>query len=133
MNNKKGAIVIGKANMAEFGNGKSYDTETGGMCRNPWDFTRSCGISSTGSGAGISSGLAVIGIGVDTEGSIIEPSCFNGLFGLRPFHDFKQLEGLVPGLERLDTIGPMAKKLHDVILGIFIWVFEFSICSCCTS
>ncbi len=79
----EGAIVIAKSNLAEMAFG-SYDSEMGGACRNPWDLTRSCSRSSSGSGCGIAAGLAVISIGTDTDGSIMGPASYNGLFWLRP-------------------------------------------------
>ena len=79
----EGAIVIAKSNLAKLGSGK-YESELGGSCKNPWDPSRTCGLSSAGAGAGIAAGIAVIGIGFDTEGSLMSPSTSCGIFGLRP-------------------------------------------------
>lgn len=112
---RDGAIIIGKANMAQLAQGNDT-SENGGLCNNPFDVNRACGASSTGSGAGISSAMAIIGIGTDTDGSVINPSTFNGLFGLRPEMAFPPTDGVLPLFERRDTIGPITKNLEDLVL-----------------
>jgi len=116
---KEGGIVMAKANLAELAAGP-YDSELGGECLNPYDYTRSCGPSSTGTGAGIATGMAVIGLGTDTEGSIMNPSAFGSLFGLRPPHNQLSLDGIVPAFERQDTVGPLTKHLDDLVLAYSI-------------
>jgi Asp-tRNA(Asn)/Glu-tRNA(Gln) amidotransferase A subunit family amidase len=112
---KEGAIVLAKTNMAELAM-YNMDSEMGGLCKNPFDLSRTCGGSSTGTGAAISAGLGVIGLGTDTEGSIINPSSFNGIFGLRPSMNEPPVEGIVPLFERRDTVGPMTKYVVDLAL-----------------
>lgn len=77
-----GAIFVHKTNLGELANGFG-PSETGSMCRNPFNLSLSCGGSSSGSGAAIATGMAIVSIGTDTTGSILIPSCFNGIFGLR--------------------------------------------------
>ncbi len=72
--------------------------------------------SSIGSGAGIAAGFGLIGLGTDTGGSIMTPSSYNHLFGLRPSINQLSIDGIIPSFERQDTVGPMAKHLDDLVL-----------------
>src|SRR5579883_1929676 len=94
----------------------------GGVCKNPYDLTKSCGTSSTGSGASVASGMGIIGIGTDTTGSIVFPSTYNGLWGLRPLIDLASLDGVITrnNLYTTDVVGPMTKNLDDLILAYSI-------------
>lgn len=124
-----GAIVLGKANMVELAVGVVETSEMGGLCHNPFDLTRTCSGSSSGSAAGIAGGLAIIGLGTDTAFSILSPSSFAGLFGLRPpiggdnrsgggggLMMGPPLDGILPLFLRSDTVGPMVKNLDDLVL-----------------
>lgn len=122
----EGAIVIAKANLAELA-GEIYDSETGGSCKNPWDTSRSCGPSSTGIGAGISAGLAIIGIGTDTGGSLMNPASFCGLFGLRPPLDDLDFNGIIPLFNRQDTVGPLTRHLDDLVLAYSVMINDSNI------
>lgn len=122
----EGAIILAKTNLAELAAGP-YDSELGGECLNPWDYTRSCGPSSTGSGAGISSGMGVIGLGTDTEGSIMNPSAFGSLFGLRPPHGILSMDGIFPAFMKQDVVGPMSKYFNDMLLAYSIMSGNISI------
>ena len=122
----EGAIIIAKANLAEMAF-SSYDSEMGGKCYNPWDLTRSCSRSSSGSGCGVAADLAVISIGTDTDGSIMGPASNNGVFGLRPAHNKVSSEGVFIVIESDDTIGPLANNLHDLVLTHSIMAGNLSI------
>ncbi|MGC2890300.1 MAG: amidase family protein, partial [Candidatus Acidiferrum sp.] len=79
-----GAVILGKTNLSEWANIRSNHSISGwsgrgGQTRNPYAVDRNpCG-SSSGTGAGISANLAAIGIGTETDGSIVCPSSSNGL------------------------------------------------------
>ena len=117
---KEGAIFIAKTNLAELANGLRYESELGGVCKNPYDLDRSCGVSSSGTGAGIASGMGIIGLGTDTSGSIIFPSSFNGLYGLRTSVDLSKMDGIIPAFDKQDTTGPMTKHLDDLVLALSV-------------
>lgn len=114
-----GAIIIAKSNLAELAHGNET-SETGGQCHNPFNFKKSCGASSTGSGASIGAGLAVISVGTDTDGSIMIPGAFNGVYGLRTRSQQPSIDGIIPLFERQDTVGPFTKYIDDLVLAYSI-------------
>jgi aspartyl-tRNA(Asn)/glutamyl-tRNA(Gln) amidotransferase subunit A len=85
--NRAGAVLIGKAAMIELAGGLGYssgDASLTGPCKNPWNTKYwTCG-SSSGSGAIVASAMAPWAIGSDTRGSIICPSSWCGISGMRP-------------------------------------------------
>src|SRR6202048_516206 len=85
--NRVGAVMIGKAAMIELAGGMGYRFASAvfqGEAKNPWDTKCwTCG-SSSGSGAIVAAGLAPFAIGTETWGSILWPSAFCGVSGLRP-------------------------------------------------
>ena len=67
------------------------------------------GGSSSGSAAAVAAGLADIGLGTDTGGSIRAPSSFCGLWGIRPTHARISLEGCMELAASFDTCGFFAR------------------------
>lgn len=124
---KEGAVVIGKANMAELATGRRQVSEMGGACRNPYDTRRTCATSSSGSAASIASGMAVASLGTDTAGSITYPSAMNGLYGLRPALDTIKMNGVLPLMHYQDTVGPITKNIDDLVAVYSALASNFSI------
>jgi len=120
-----GAVVLGKTNLSEWANFRSTRSSSGwsgrgGQCRNPYALDRSpCG-SSSGTGAAIAANLAAIGIGTETDGSIVCPSAANSLVGIKPTVGLVSRVGIVPISHSQDTAGPMARTVTDaaVLLGV---------------
>ncbi|HEY2120442.1 MAG TPA: amidase [Candidatus Acidoferrum sp.] len=114
--NHAGAVMIGKASMIELAGGMGYmyaSASLQGECKNPWDTTCwTCG-SSSGSGAIVSAGLAAFAIGTETWGSIICPSAFCGVSGLRPTFGRISRYGAMALAYSMDKIGPMARSAED--------------------
>src|SRR5260370_40063732 len=84
---KGAAILIGKLAMVELAGGPSYryaSASLTGPGLNPWDRTRWSGGSSSGSGIAVAAGLAAFALGSETSASILTPSSFCGITGLRP-------------------------------------------------
>jgi amidase len=79
-----GFIVLGKSNTPEFGTTAVTESELNGICRSPWDPSRTPGGSSGGASAAVAAGLAPIAQGSDGGGSIRIPASCCGLFGLKP-------------------------------------------------
>jgi amidase len=109
-----GAIVLGKANVPEFGAGAACENDLHGATRNPWDLGRTPG------GSGAVAALAVGGCfgatGGDLAGSLRVPAAFSGVVGLRPS------AGRVPrragplAFDDLNVIGPFARSVADAAL-----------------
>ncbi|MEO5939317.1 MAG: amidase [Candidatus Limnocylindrales bacterium] len=119
-----GAIIIAKANLSEWANFRSGPSSSGwsgigGQTNMAYVLDRNpCG-SSSGTGAGISADLATVGVGTETDGSIVCPSGANGLAGIKPTLGLVSRSGIVPISADQDTSGPMARNVTDaaVLLG----------------
>src|SRR5580698_733847 len=114
--NRAGAVLLGKASMIELAGGMNYrfaSASLQGEAKNPWDTSCwTCG-SSSGSGAIVAAGLAAFAIGTETWGSIICPSAFCGISGLRPTHGRVSRYGAMALAPSMDKIGPMARSAED--------------------
>jgi aspartyl-tRNA(Asn)/glutamyl-tRNA(Gln) amidotransferase subunit A len=111
-----GAILIGKSAMIELAGGLGYQFASAslqGETRNPWNIgCWTCG-SSSGSGAIVAAGLAAFAIGTETWGSIVCPSAFCGVSGLRPTYGRVSRYGAMAVAYSMDKIGPMARSADD--------------------
>lgn len=116
-----GAILLGKSNLSEWANFRSTRSSSGwsgrgGQVRNPYLLDRSpCG-SSSGTGAAIAANLCTIGIGTETNGSIVCPAGINGLVGLKPTLGLWSRRGIIPIAHSQDTAGPMCRTVKDAAL-----------------
>lgn len=119
-----GAVLLGKTNLSEWANFRSTTSSSGwsgrgGQVRNPFYLDRSpCG-SSSGTAAAISANLCAIGIGTETNGSIVCPSGINGVVGIKPTLGLWSRRGIIPIAHSQDTAGPMARTVKDaaILLG----------------
>jgi amidase len=119
-----GAVLLGKTNLSEWANFRSTESSSGwsgrgGQCRNPYALDRNpCG-SSSGTGAAISASFATVGIGTETDGSVVCPSNANGLVGLKPTVGLVSRSGIIPISHTQDTAGPMCRTVTDtaILLG----------------
>ncbi len=119
-----GAVILGKTNLSEWANFRSTHSVSGwsgrgGQTRNPYALDRNpCG-SSSGTGAGISANLAAVGVGSETDGSIVCPSSMCGLVGIKPTLGLISRAGIIPIAHSQDTAGPMARSVRDaaILLG----------------
>jgi aspartyl-tRNA(Asn)/glutamyl-tRNA(Gln) amidotransferase subunit A len=113
---RAGAVLLGKAAMIELAGGMNYrfaSASLQGATKNPWNALRwSCG-SSSGSGAIVSAGLAGFAIGSETWGSIICPSAYCGISGLRPTFGRVSRYGAMDVSYSMDKLGPMARSAED--------------------
>jgi len=113
-----GAVILGKTNLSEWANFRSTRSTSGwsgrgGQTRNPYVLDRNpCG-SSSGTGASVSANLAAVGIGTETDGSIVCPSSANGLVGIKPTVGLVSRSGIIPISHSQDTAGPMARTVTD--------------------
>ena len=113
-----GAVLLGKTNLSEWANFRSTRSTSGwsgrgGQTRHPFVIDRNpCG-SSSGTGSAISANLAAVGIGTETDGSIICPSSICGLVGIKPTVGLWSRSGIIPISSSQDTAGPMARSVSD--------------------
>ncbi len=124
---RAGAVIIGKTNLSEWANFRSSKSSSGwsgrgGQTHNPYVLDRNpCG-SSAGTGAAIAANLAAVGIGTETDGSIICPSATCGIVGLKPTLGLVSRSGIIPIAHSQDTAGPMCRTVSDaaILLGVLI-------------
>jgi amidase len=113
-----GAVIVGKANLSEWANFRSTHSTSGwssvgGQTKNPHALDRNpCG-SSSGTAAAVAAGLAVAGVGTETNGSIVCPASANGIVGIKPTLGWVAGAGIVPIAASQDTAGPMARTVAD--------------------
>jgi len=105
-----GAVIVGKTVTTEF----AYFHP--GKTRNPHDLARTPGGSSSGSAAAVAAGMVPLAIGTQTNGSVIRPASFCGVFGLKPSHGLVSRAGVLPLSRTLDHVGAFARALPDLAL-----------------
>lgn len=120
-----GAIILAKTNLSEWANIRSNHSTSGwsgrgGLTRNPYALDRNACGSSSGSGAGVAANLCAVGIGTETDGSIVCPSSANCLVGIKPTVGLVSRAGIIPISHSQDGAGPMARSVADaaLVLGV---------------
>jgi amidase len=116
-----GAVLLGKTNLSEWANFRSTRSTSGwssrgGQVRNPYILDRSPSGSSSGTGAAVAANFCAVGIGTETDGSVIAPSSANGLVGIKPTVGLLSRQGIIPISHTQDTAGPMARTVKDVAI-----------------
>ena len=119
-----GAVIVGKTNLSEFANFRSTNSTSawssrGGQTKMPYALNRNPSGSSAGTGAAIAANLCAIGIGTETDGSIVSPASVNGLVGIKPTVGLWSRSGIIPISATQDTAGPMCRTVKDaaILLG----------------
>jgi aspartyl-tRNA(Asn)/glutamyl-tRNA(Gln) amidotransferase subunit A len=129
--NAAGAVLIGKAAMIELAGGLGYSNGSAsltGPARNPWNpECWTCG-SSSGSGAVVSAGMVPWAIGSDTRGSIICPTTWCGISGMRPSLGRVSTQGAMAIAWSMDKLGPMARSADccGLVLGVIADNFRYT-------
>lgn len=120
-----GAVILGKTNLSEWANIRSNHSTSGwsgrgGLTKNPYALDRNACGSSSGTGAAVSANFSVVGIGTETDGSIVCPSSHNGLVGIKPTVGLVSRSGIIPISHSQDTAGPMCRCVADAaaLLGV---------------
>jgi len=116
MLDKTGSVLIGKLSMIELAGGPDYGFAAAslfGPGLNPWDRSRWSGGSSSGSGSAVAAGLVPFALGSETSGSILVPSVFCGITGLRPTYGLVSRHGAMALSWTMDKIGPMCRSAED--------------------
>jgi len=111
-----GAVLLGKLALVELVGGLGYDGPNAsftGPARTPWNTEFWTGGSSSGPGAATAAGLVAFSIGSETGGSILGPSTYCGLAGLRPTYGRVSRHGAAALCWSLDKVGPMCRSADD--------------------
>src|SRR5216117_2629772 len=113
-----GAVILGKTNLSEWANFRSFESVSGwsgrgGQTHNPYGIDRNpCG-SSSGSGAAASANFSTVSLGTETDGSVVCPANANGVVGLKPTVGLTSRAGVVPISHTQDTVGVHARTVAD--------------------
>jgi Asp-tRNA(Asn)/Glu-tRNA(Gln) amidotransferase A subunit family amidase len=105
-----GAVIIGKTVTTEF----AYFHP--GPTRNPHDHARTPGGSSSGSAAAVAANMVPLALGTQTNGSVIRPAAFCGVFAIKPSHGLVSRAGVLQLSRRLDHVGAFARSVPDLAL-----------------
>jgi aspartyl-tRNA(Asn)/glutamyl-tRNA(Gln) amidotransferase subunit A len=114
-----GAIIIGKTATPEMGNKIVTDSPLTGITRNPWNPHFSPGGSSGGAAVAVATGMSAIAVGSDGGGSIRVPSCWTGVFGLKP--TYGRVPAYPPGwYATMHHVGPLTRTVEDAALALTV-------------
>ncbi|MFX0072275.1 MAG: amidase [Candidatus Hermodarchaeota archaeon] len=112
-----GCVIMGKTNTPEFGHLAVTQNKVFGETKNPWNLERTSGGSSGGAAASIASGLGPLALGSDGGGSIRLPSCFCGVYGLKPtFGRVPRYPTVGISFWSMDHYGPIVRYVKDAAL-----------------
>ncbi|HEY1091078.1 MAG TPA: amidase [Burkholderiaceae bacterium] len=116
-----GAVILGKTNLSEWANIRSTRSTSGwsargGLTRNPYALDRNTSGSSSGTAAAIAADLAPLGVGTETDGSVVSPASICGLVGLKPTVGRVSRDGIIPISHTQDTAGPMTRSVAECAL-----------------
>lgn len=119
-----GAVILGKANLSEWANFRSFRASSGWsgrgrQCRNPYVLDRNPSGSSSGSAVAAAASMAAAAIGTETNGSIVSPASANGVVGVKPTVGLVSRARIIPISHSQDTAGPMGRTVRDaaIVLG----------------
>lgn len=115
---KAGAILLGKLATFEFAIGGPSPELPWPPARNPWDFSRQTGGSSSGSAAALAAGYIRLAIGSCTAGSIRGPAAWCGAVGLKPTFGLVSRRGCYSLAPSLDHCGPLTRNVHDAAIAL---------------
>src|SRR5437899_2306728 len=113
-----GAVILGKTNLSEWANFRSFFSTSGwsgrgGLANNPYSLDRNACGSSSGSAAAAAANFAAVSIGSETDGSIVCPANVNSVVGIKPTVGLTSRGGVVPISHTQDTIGSHGRTVAD--------------------
>ena len=112
-----GMIALGKTITVEFARGIIGINNVQGTPHNPWhQVAHIPGGSSAGTAVAVAAGLAPMGLGSDTGGSVRAPAGLCGTVGLKTTVGRVSRHGVFPISEYLDSVGPLARSVEDCAL-----------------
>lgn len=108
-----GAVITGKTTTMEYAIGLPELDGPFPVPRNPWNTDHYSGGSSSGTAAGVATGIFFGGLGTDTGGSVRYPAAVCGVTGLKPTFGRVPKTGCVPLAHSYDHVGPIAPSAAD--------------------
>ncbi|MEW6671708.1 MAG: amidase [Thermodesulfobacteriota bacterium] len=105
-----GAVILGKTVTTELA------VYSPGKTRNPHDTGRTPGGSSSGSAAAVAAFMVPLAVGTQSNGSIIRPASYCGVYGYKPTHGLISRHGILPQSRPLDQVGVFARSIADAAL-----------------
>jgi len=105
-----GAVIMGKTVTTEFA------TYRAGKTRNPHNAEHTPGGSSSGSAAAVAAGMLPLALGSQTNGSVVRPAAFCGVYGFKPTYGLIPRGGVLKLSRTLDQVGVFARTLEDIAL-----------------
>jgi amidase len=113
-----GAVILGKTNLSEWANFRSFFSTSGwsgrgGLTHNAYSLDRNACGSSSGSAASVSANFSAVGLGSETDGSIVCPANVSGVVGIKPTVGLTSRGGVVPISHTQDTVGPHGRTVAD--------------------
>ena len=124
---KAGAVILGKAGLAEWANFRGNASTSGwsgrgGLVNNPYIIDTNCSGSSSGSAAAVAANFTSVAIGTETDGSIVGPANNCGVVGIKPTVGLVSRAGVIPISHTQDTVGPHGRTVADAaaVLGAIV-------------
>src|SRR5438445_1341328 len=122
-----GAVILGKTNLSEWANFRSFYSTSGwsgrgGLVHNPYSLDRNACGSSSGSAAAAAGNFTAVSLGSETDGSIVCPANVNGVVGIKPTVGLTSRSGVVPISHTQDTVGPHARTVADAAVALNVIV-----------
>jgi amidase len=122
-----GAVILGKTNLSEWANFRSFFSTSGwsgrgGLTNNPYSLDRNACGSSSGSAAAVSANFSAVSFGSETDGSIVCPGNVNSVVGIKPTVGLTSRTGVVPISHTQDTVGPHGRTVGDAAAALNVIV-----------
>ena len=105
-----GAVILGKTVTTELA------VYAPGKTTNPHDARRTPGGSSSGSAAAVAASMVPLALGTQTNGSVIRPASYCGVYGFKPSHGSISRHGVLAQSRTLDHVGVFARTVDDIAL-----------------
>ena len=115
---KHGAVYVAKTVCDELGMGGTGTTGHTGFVHNPWDTSRMCAGSSSGSASSVACGVYPFALGSDTGDSIRKPAAYCGVVGYKPTYGMISRYGMYQFASSLDTVGVLARSVEDAAIAV---------------
>jgi amidase len=123
------ADIVGKTNLHELAYGTTGINKSYGTAVNPLDARRVPGCSSSGSAVAVATDACDVALGTDTGGSVRIPAACCGIAGLKTTYGRIPTDGVWPLAPSFDIVGPIAKNVDGLVLGMTLLEPEFRVAS----